>query len=194
MTKKEFMNLIDEYGFTLSAFNIRVGDFVEGVNGICGVHKNGDQWIFYDMLDCDNPRIEQMKNEEAAFEKLWTHVFFELHKYTNKSIKREMLLLPRRAVVDLLKREYGLRFKKAMALWACIIQDIHVLAEFKLYMIRKEFVPKEYAYKVCDYCVEQLVSDYKLDVLDAFRYMIHLKNNPQEAINELLNNKTKEVI
>ena len=94
-------------------------------------------------------------------------------------------MLPKEKVCEFLKKEYSLSSKQTEDAFNYLKQDMRVLFEFKYFAANREFPPARVAHKVQGYSAEQIYKTTHLDVLGAFNYLIYLKRNPKEALENL---------
>lgn len=181
MKREEFFQLIDEYGIDLNKLSIAI-DSPSGWEGDHGVYEENGQWIYFSADGRNRIDKELLASEDEAFDKIMTDVDYDLRSFTNRNVTREIAKLPKKDVCEFLQKEYALTLRQAIEAWDYLKQDMNVLFEFKYYIVKGEFVPEKYCYKVKGYSAEQLYKTSYLEVLGAFNYLIYLKRKPNEAL------------
>lgn len=186
MKQQEFFQLIDQYGIDLVKLGIKIGEKC-GWEGAHGVYEKEGQWIYYSADERNHIYEDNLNNEDEAFDKMLRTVFLDLDlkRFLTISIDEEIAKIKKETVCQFIQDTYSLSEKYAEEAWNYLKQDMHVLFEFKYYVVKGEFVPEKYCYKVQGYSAEQLNKTTYLEVLGSFNYLIYLGNKPQEALANL---------
>ena len=100
-------------------------------------------------------------------------------------VDKESTNLPKDAVCRFLRENYDMSEQQAVDALEYLKRDIHVLAEFKHYIVTGSFVPDGCCYRVQGYSSEQLCRTTFLTPLGAFNYLIYLRERPEVALTNL---------
>lgn len=158
-----------------------------GKANVIGYFRNTDGT--YDVFITDSERGLAEKNiecisEEDAIEKMLEFVRKINHINLCKSVlrnysKKEPLIM------TYLNQEYGYSVEKAWKVIGYLKQVEYIAFEFVYYVERREFVPDQYATLFSGYTAKRLNKEKNMTILDAFVYMVYLKKNPVEALENL---------
>ena len=186
MKQQEFLQLIDLYGIDLNKLSIVIGE-LSGWEGAHGVYSKEGQWIYFSTDGWNNIDESSFESEDEAFDKMMTQVFVDLYTshYITRSIDKDIIKIKKETVCNYLRDTYSYSERKAESAWEYLKKDMHVLFEFKYYVLNGSFIPEKQCYKVQGYSAEQIHKTTHLEVLGAFNYLVYLSTKPQEALANL---------
>ena len=186
MKRQEFLELIDQYGISLSRLGIRL-DEISGWEGDHGIYEEDGKWFYYSSDGRNHIDKTLLENEEIAFDKMFHVVFVDLdiECYLTLSIDEEIVKMKKDTICQFIRENYSMSEQQANDAWEYLKKDMHALFEFKYYVAKGDFVPADDCYKVQGYSAEQLYTTTYLEVLGAFNYLVYLKTKPQEALDKL---------
>ena len=186
MKQKEFLQLIDQYGLNLNKLAVTIGE-VSGWEGAHGVYFKNGTWVYYSADGRNHIDEDVLENEDEAFELMMQYVFLDLHNkhYLTRIIDEDIAKIGKETVCRFIQEKYTMSEQQADDAWIYLKQNMHVLFEFKYYIVKGDFVPDKYCYKVQGYSAERLYTTTYLEVLGAFNYLIYLSMKPQEALANL---------
>lgn len=186
MKRQEFLELIDQYGISLSRLGIRL-DEISGWEGDHGIYEEDGKWFYYSSDGRNHIDKTLLENEEIAFDKMFHVVFVDLdiECYLTLSIDEEIVKIKKNMICQFIRETYSMSEQQANDAWEYLKNDMHALFEFKYYVAKGDFVPADDCYKVQGYSAEQLYTTTYLEVLGAFNYLVYLKTKPQEALDKL---------
>ena len=186
MTQQEFFQAMDDMGITMKDLYIRIGR-CSGLGGSHGVYEKDGQWIYYCADERNHIDEEIIGSEEDAFDKMFRYVFSDLRmkKYITMKISEDIVKIDKQTVGQYICKTYSMSEQQAEDAWDTLKQDMHILFEFKYYVVNNEFVPERYGYKIRGYSAERIAQITGLSPLAAYEYMRFLRRKPAEALAEL---------
>ena len=186
MKQQDLLKLIDEYGIDLNRLAIIIGE-CSGWEGAHGVYKKDGQWVYYSADGRNHIEEEIMNSEDEAFNKMFRYMFLDLDtkRYLTKIIDEEIVKIEKKTVCQFIHNTFSLSEQQANNAWDYLKKDMHVLFEFKYYVVNGYFVPEKYCYNIEGYSAEKIYNETKLTPLGAYNYLIYLRDNPDEALANL---------
>lgn len=186
MNQKDFTQTIINYGIDLSKLYILIGER-SGLPGVHGIYEKDGQWIYYSADERNNIDEKIIGNEDEAFEEMFQEIFVDLKlkKYLTMMITKDIIQINKQTVCQFICKTYSMSEQKANDMWNNLKWDMHVLFEFKYYVVNNEFVPDKFCYKVKGYSAEQLYKTTSLTPLGAYNYLVYLRKKPEEALTNL---------
>lgn len=186
MLLNEFMNEMKMYGIPLNLLNFHINK-INRSSYATYILKEDSVWSIYEVDERNNSDLVFSGDENAAFQELFEIAFYRMRNinYRNRYITEEIIKTSFDTVAEFLNRKYGLDEQGIKETWEYLCQDFEVLNEFKYFVRKNEFVPEDLCIKRCGYSAKQIYEATHLEEIDAYNYLIFLKNNPNRALERL---------
>lgn len=98
--------------------------------------------------------------------------------------------LPKASKADIykfLEDKYNMSERDAENAWDYLAEDQNVLNEVEYFAKTGHFVPADKCYRVEGYSAEDIFKSTRLVEIGAYNYLIYLKHNPKQALQDLKN-------
>ena len=108
MTKKEFLEKMQEFGINLGEYQIVVGKYMP-VSYCLGVYKKDKEWIIYEVGERDQVTdLYRNYSEDKIFDDFYRNVFgrLDIMGFTNRIINKKILQTPKSYVCDFLQKKF----------------------------------------------------------------------------------------
>lgn len=176
--KKDFCGKVDKATF----FNVP-GMIINTF----GYYQNEDEtWSTFVTDDERGVNLYRNKvpTEEEAIESLIKLVEISNFAYYFDSVT-DHLEEKQPTIIEHLKAEYGYSEAQAEKAMEYLLQSKAITFEYYYYIENGDFLPDGHASVFSGYTARRLYEETYLTVLGAFNYMIYLKKNPAEALENL---------
>ena len=107
--------------------------------------------------------------------------------FVNESITKNTIQTPKQDVDNFLQRKYAISKQDAENTWNYLKWDFHVLNEVKYFSLNDKFLPSTDCYKVEGYSARDIYEKTYLAEIGAYDYLIYLKEDPEQALEDLKN-------
>ena len=186
MKREEFIEKITEMGIDCEHNGLFVDSVCEQAYSE-GVYQDNEDWVVYSVDERNNLYEEFRGEEDVAFDRLFRKVFVRLfhEKAFNTSITEEIVQTPRTVIFDYFRKKYLLEDAELNDAWNYLLQDFDALNNLKYYVVHDSFVPEKDAYAVQGYTAQRIYEETCLNELEAHKYLVNLRLNPEQALNEL---------
>ena len=187
MKRAEFELYLDDLGIDISQLSLIINDELTYENCSYGCYKKSeDKWTLYSYEERRGINEYKTLSEDSCFDYLKDKVGDMLSRRSVRGIyENDSYLLPRSQVLSFIKSEFHLTDKQAEENFEKLKQKMHLMMEFKYYIVEKKFIGSKYAYKIAGYTTEMIFNQTSLNVLGAFNYMLYLRSNREEALEQL---------
>ena len=189
MTKKEFLKKMHEYGINLDEYQIIVDDLMP-ISYYLGVYKKDKDWIIYEVGERDQVTdLYGNYSEDKIFDDFYRNVFgrLDMMGFLNKSITPKVIETSKAYVCNFLQKKYNISKSNAEDTWNYLMHDFDVLNEVKYFVLNNKFVPSNNCYKVKGYSAQDIYDKTYLTEIGAYKYLIYLEKNPEQALKDLKN-------
>ena len=186
MKREEFIEKITEMG-------INCAQHVMFVDSVCkiayaeGIYQDNEDWVVYSVDGRHNLFEEFRGEEDVAFDRFFRRLFVKLYyeKVINTSITEEIVQTPRVVIFDYFRKKYLLEDAELNYAWNYLLYDFTALNNLKYYVVHDSFVPEKDAYEVQGYTAQRIYEETCLNELEAHKYLVNLRLNPEQTLNEL---------
>ena len=149
--------------------------------------KNPDMWLFF-ITDSSGELIIQHKIDKSCSIQYFIDEFLCKHHLIN--INEQLVSNPdkfKHIFADYLLNRYG--WEEWESKWEYFDKHYTTMVELLYFMMFNQFVFDKYADELHKYTVKKLCQTTRMDIFEAFRYMVLLIENPDDALTNLKNNK-----
>ena len=186
MNREEFIENITEMGIKPENYGIYV-DKLAGSSYVMGIYCDNGEWVVYWVDERNNIFESYRGDEDIAFDSFFRKLFVRLDdlNYINDSVTKDIVKITKTEVFDYFRKKYQMEENELNEDWNYLLQNFKVLNNLKYYVVHDSFVPKEDAYVVEGYTAQRVYEETDLDELEAHKYLVYLKLEPEQALNEL---------
>ena len=193
MTKGEFLKKVNNYGIDLDSFFIVIGHEPKWMY-YTGIYQDNKDWVIYEVDERNEATVVYKGTEERAFSELYSMLLGRISRqgFVNESITKNVIQTPKQNVDGFLQREYAISKQDAENTWNYVKWDFYVLNELKYFALHNQFVSVDDCYKVYGYSAEDIANELGLNAVDSYKYLIHLEQDPEQALKDLKNGLPKK--
>lgn len=152
-----------------------------------GYYKDGEETVFF-VTDSGGDVIVEHRIEEGKNIQYFIDEFLCKHHLIN--INEQLVSNPdkfKKIFSDYLMNRYG--WEEWESKWEYFEKHYTIMVELLYFMMFNQFVFDKYADEIHQYTVKKLCQTTRMDIFEAFRYMVFLIENPDDALTNLKNNK-----
>ncbi len=172
---KKYIGFVDINVFAIDAPNI------------FGCYKDSETTVFF-VTDSGGDVIVEHRIEEGNNVQFFIEEFLCKHHLIH--INEQLVSNPdkfKKIFADYLINRYG--WEEWESKWEYFENHYTTMVELLYFMMFNQFVFDKYADEVHKYTVKKLCQTTRMDIFEAFRYMVLLIENPDDALTNLKNNK-----
>ena len=186
MKRKDFIDNITEMGIKPENYGVYVDELCRAAYGM-GIYCDNGEWVVYKVDERNNIFESVRGDEDIAFDSFFRKLFVRLDdlNYINYSITKDIVKTTRTVIFDYFRRKYQIEDNMLEDTWNYLLQDFDALNNLKYYVVNDSFVPKEDAYVVEGYTAQRIYEETNLNELEAHKYLVYLRLEPEQALNDL---------
>ena len=186
MKREEFIEKITEMGINCKR-HIMYVDLVCKQAYAEGIYQDNEDWVIYSVDERNNLYEYYRGEENGAFDMFFSDLLVRMYEenYINASITKEIVQISRTVIFDYFRKKYLLEDAELNYAWNYLLYDFTALNNLKYYVVHDSFVPEKDAYEVQGYTAQRIYEETCLNELEAHKYLVNLRLNPEHALSEL---------